>query len=73
MKGPTNSPKSHVIGLCFNYHLHESPGHGHHHYNGYYMEMDTRDGKWRNVLGEILKMPLIKKITHYFTPFYLLT
>ena len=61
VKGPTNSPKSHVIGLCFNYHLHESPGHGHHHYNGYYMEMDTRDGKWRNVLGETLNMPLTKE------------
>ena len=34
VKGPKGSPKGHVIGCCFNWHLHESPGHGHFHYNG---------------------------------------
>jgi len=61
VKGPSGSPKSHIIGCCFNYHLHENPGHGHFHYNGYYMELDTRDGTWRNIHGKKLSSPVTKE------------
>lgn len=61
VKGPSGTHKSHIIGCCFNYHLHENPGHGHFHYNGYYMELDTRDGRWRNIHGETLSSPVTKE------------
>ena len=60
-KGQRGSAKSHVIACCFVYHLHEAPNHGHYHYNGYYMELNTQTGKWSNVLGEELEMPLTKE------------
>lgn len=52
--------------VVFDYHLcsdRSSPGLGHvpKRYNLYYMVMDTKTGKWRNVQNEPLTMPLTKE------------
>ncbi len=50
-----------TIITTYNYHPCLVSGHLTSRYNGYYMQMDCKDGSWWNVLGEELTVPVTKE------------